>query len=432
MEDKHESFPLITKVRLKERDLNGEFGPFVVNHTSHACIIKIVDAFNNSQEVKLGYATIQKDKGLVEPTMKRKNLYVTGTSLRDHLKNKTFNTYELVTDASTDEIKKILSLPKTGLKEVKPHIHDIQLLKKYSKLPEGNENCFFVSSWDEEGAEIEVTAYVDGMKIYISPFGMHPKNRMLKPKKAVFATSIEEDASTRDITINAMYIKLKDSDGENGELLDPRGGMHDLKSGVIHLIEKPSQAFAKNPYLPIQLCNVAARFAEDGEIPEYILKHIKTDFKYDAHILRRYFVASVENYDVNLNKYFENLSKTGLDKKIFQNLKVSDICSKNVCHVLPHNKIIVLAYLLLDNDPYEVENILNSSGYKQSDVDSVIFLIRLGKLIKNDVRNPHVLDELFQKTISLPKSKVKDFLEVMGTPLAFRSLIDQKFNYYKI
>jgi len=78
----------------------------------------IIDAFNSSNEVKLGYSTIQKGKGIVEPTMKRKNLYLTGGALRDHLKNKTFTSYDLTTEASPDEIRKILELPVADLEEV--------------------------------------------------------------------------------------------------------------------------------------------------------------------------------------------------------------------------------------------------------------------------------------------------------------------------
>jgi len=431
MSEEKNTFPLVSKVRLKERDADGEFGPFIVNASSHSCLKKIIEAFENSKEVKLGYSTIQKDKGLIQPTMKRKTLYLAGESTRDHLKNKSFTTYDLVTDASPDEIKKILASITTGLEECKPHTTDIQILQKYKKLPDISDNCFYASRWDNNGEEVEVTAKSKGMTIHISPFGMHSKNRMLNARKAHFATNLEQDASTRDLTINALYIKLKDSDGENSELFDPRGGMHDLKAGVIRLIDKPSKAFSDNPYLPLILCNICARFCEDGALPEYILKNTKTETGLDKNIIRRLFAAAVENGDMPLHKYFKNLKLTGLDKVVFPNLKISNLCDSNVCHVLPHNKVIVTAFLLLDNDPYEVEKILTTQGTTRGDVDNVTFLIRMGRMIKNDIKNPHLVDDLFKKPVSIPKSKIRDFLEIMGTPKAFRELLDQKFNYYK-
>jgi hypothetical protein len=431
MSEQKSTFPLVSKVRLKERDADGEFGPFIVNSSSHSCLKKIIDAFENSKEVKLGYSTIQKDKGLIEPTMKRKTLYLAGESTRDHLKNKSFTVYDLVTDASPDEIKKIVGSTNSGLEECKPHTTDIQIMQKYKKLPELYDNCFYASRWDNAGEEVEVTVKCKGMIIHISPFGMHSKNRMLNARKAHFATNLEQDASTRDLTINALYIKLKDSDGENSELFDPRGGMHDLKAGVIRLIDKPSKAFSENPYLPLILCNICARFCEDGELPEYVIKHLPSDQSLDKNITRRIFSAAIENGDVPLSKYLKNLKVTGLDKVIFPNLKISNLCDNNVCHVVPHNKVVVTAFLLLDNDPYEVEKILATQGSNKGDVDNIVFLIRMGRMIKNDIKNPHLVDELFRKPVSMPKSKVRDFLEIMGTPKAFRELIDQKFNYHK-
>jgi hypothetical protein len=431
MNEIKDNFPLVSKVRLKERDADGEFGPFIVNNNSHSCIKKIIDAFESSKEVKLGYATIQKDKGLVQPTMKRKTLYLAGESVRDHLKNKHFTTYDLVTDASPDEIKKILGGSDTGLEECKPHTTDLQIIQKYKKLPELEDNCFYASRWDNSGEEIEVTAKCKGMTIHISPFGMHSKNRMTNAKKVHFATNIEQDASTRDLTINALYIKLKDSDGENGELLDPRGGMHDLKAGVVRLIEKPSKAYDNNPYLPLILSNICSRFTEDGKIPENILKNFPESKNLDQHIVRRIFVAAIENHDVPLSKYFDNIKEANLDKSIFTNLKFANLCDNKICHVLPHNKLVVLAYILLDNDPHEVKNVLSSQGYNKNDIENIIFLIKMGRMIKNDIKNPHIISDLFSKPLSIPKSKVKEFLEVMGTPKAFRELIDQKFNYFK-
>lgn len=431
MSEEKSTFPLVSKVRLKERDADGEFGPFVVNASSHSCLKKIIDAFENSKEVKLGYSTIQKDKGLIEPTMKRKTLYLAGESVRDHLKNKSFTVYDLVTDASPDEIKKILASSTSGLEECKPHTTDLQILQKYKKLPDMDDNCFYASRWDNHGEEVEVTAKCKGMTVHISPFGMHSKNRMINARKAHFATNLEQDASTRDLTINALYIKLKDSDGENTELFDPRGGMHDLKAGVIRLIDKPLKAFSENPYLPLILCNICARFTEDGKIPEYIQKNISDLGKLDKNIVRRIYFSAIENSDVPLEKFLKNMKITNTEKVVFPNLKISNLCDNNICHVMPHNKIVVTAFLLLDNDPYEVGKILTTQGYNKSDVENIVFLIRMGRMIKNDVKNPSLVDELFSKPVSMPKARIRDFLEVMGTPKVFRELIDQKFNYYK-
>ena len=109
---------LTSKVRLKPNDRNGEFRPFVVNHLSNSSLKPIINCFENSKEIELGYSTITKDKGTVKPTLKKKTLYLTGGALRDHLKNKTFSTYDCVTDASPDEIRLILTSKFAEIEEV--------------------------------------------------------------------------------------------------------------------------------------------------------------------------------------------------------------------------------------------------------------------------------------------------------------------------
>jgi len=177
MEDKN--YPMIAKYRLKERDADGEFGPLLVSNKSHPALQKVIEAFENSAEIPLGYTTIEKNKGVVEPTMKKKTLYLCGASVRDHLANQPFHHYDLVTDASPDEIKKILKGPATRFKEVKPISHDLHMLDKYEDLPSSHsaKNYFYASRWDKAGTEIEVTAVVNGQKLYISPFCIHEKYR---------------------------------------------------------------------------------------------------------------------------------------------------------------------------------------------------------------------------------------------------------------
>jgi len=424
--EKKESLPLVAKIRLKDRDENGEYGAFMISHRSHPALRDIVEAFNNSNAVKLGYSTIQKDKGLHEPTMKRKNLYLAGESVRNHLKNLPFEVYELVTEASPDEIKKILSL--TKLEECKPKCDDLELLKKYKNLKDCDDNCFYVSRWDSNKDELEITAIVNGQKVHLSSFGLHSKNRMISPDKAKFGTTIEEDASTRDLTINAMYIKLKSEDGENGELIDPQGGFHDLKAGVIETIGKPEKAFQRNPYLPFMLCNIAAKFTDSGNLPERI-KHEIDNFdppKLDPQILKHILVRGLEDSNVPLRHFYNNLYNTNLIDIMLPKLKFSNICSSNVCANVPRDKIVALAFILKDNDPNEVMNILASNGYTNTDAESISFLVRLARIVKADVRHDFVIQKLMEKPVLISKNKIKQFLSLLGNTEFFQKFFSDK------
>ncbi|HEY3554130.1 MAG TPA: multifunctional CCA tRNA nucleotidyl transferase/2'3'-cyclic phosphodiesterase/2'nucleotidase/phosphatase [Casimicrobiaceae bacterium] len=69
-----------------------------------------------------------------------------------------------------------------------------------------------------------------------------------------FATpdvTLEEDLRRRDLTINAM------ARAENGELIDPHGGLADLRDGVLRHV---SEAFAEDPLRVLRAARFAARF----------------------------------------------------------------------------------------------------------------------------------------------------------------------------
>jgi len=60
------------------------------------------------------------------------------------------------------------------------------------------------------------------------------------PESVTFVTDIKEDLSRRDFTINAMAMSPA------GELVDPYGGMDDIKEGVIRCVGEPSMRFSED------------------------------------------------------------------------------------------------------------------------------------------------------------------------------------------
>jgi hypothetical protein len=95
---------ILSKIRLKDSKESINFRPLKVNSTVNSLLKPIIDAFENSDKVHLGYTTMDKSKGMIKPTMKRKSIYLTGGALRDHLKGKTYKNFDIVTDATPDEI----------------------------------------------------------------------------------------------------------------------------------------------------------------------------------------------------------------------------------------------------------------------------------------------------------------------------------------
>jgi len=427
MEDEVKNDSIVSKVRLKDADNRGEFKPFVVNYQSNPILKHIIDAFNSSNEVKLGYSTIQKGKGIVEPTMKRKNLYLTGGALRDHLKNKTFTSYDLTTEASPDEIRKILELPVADLEEVQPPTHDLQILQKYKRLPSygSRKRSFYASRWDEDGHEVEVTVEINGQKAHIAPFSFNSKERMVSPKKRNFATTLEEDSTTRDLTINSLYLKLKNEDGENSELLDPQGGVFDLKNGKIHLIMSEDKTFKRYPYLGFRICSLSARYAHDKSIPENLVKPIQNDTpdNLDDKIIKRLYMMAIDNQDTPTYYYIQNLMKCDLIKKIFGNLNIH-----NPDMSMPSNKIISTAYLLQNNHPENVLNTLVSKGWSKLDAENIANLVRLARFATTVPMNPDLIYDYFTKPNHLSSNQIKMFLRLMGEEGLYDNLLPEKYS----
>ncbi|MCO5102151.1 MAG: multifunctional CCA addition/repair protein [Burkholderiaceae bacterium] len=71
--------------------------------------------------------------------------------------------------------------------------------------------------------------------------------------------TLEDDLQRRDLTINAMAI------AEDGTLVDPYGGLADLRAGVLRHV---GVAFAEDPVRILRLARFAARFEEFTVAPE--------------------------------------------------------------------------------------------------------------------------------------------------------------------
>lgn len=98
-----------------------------------------------------------------------------------------------------------------------------------------------------------VTIHIFGMQIETTTFrteadytdGRHPDS-------IKFATTIEEDLSRRDFTMNAIAADL-----ESGELTDPFGGQKDIENKIIRTVGEPQERFGEDGLRPVR----AVRFS---------------------------------------------------------------------------------------------------------------------------------------------------------------------------
>ena len=107
----------------------------------------------------------------------------------------------------------------------------------------------------ETGIEFgTVMTVVDGVEVEITTM----RREQYKPERGrkpyvVFTEDLIEDLSRRDFTINAMAMDI------DGHIIDPFGGMEDLKKGVIRFVGDPQERIREDPLRCLRALRFAAK-----------------------------------------------------------------------------------------------------------------------------------------------------------------------------
>ena len=135
--------------------------------------------------------------------------------------------------------------------------------------------------------------------------------------------TLEDDQMRRDFTINAMAFSL--NGGSFGELVDPFGGLQDLKSGIIRTPLDPITTYSDDPLRMLR----AIRFATRLSTPELKFTIVPESLSAMSQMADRLSILSMERITEELNKMlltahpsmaFELLESTGLLKHILPEL----------------------------------------------------------------------------------------------------------------
>lgn len=147
--------------------------------------------------------------------------YFVGGAVRDRLLGRDAADWDAATDAQPDDVQRIFR----------------------RVIPTGVQHGTVTVLWS--GHSIETTTFrVDGD---------YRDGR--RPEAVRFTTDLMEDLSRRDFTINGMAV-----DPASGEVVDPHGGLADLKSGIIRAIGDPLARFDEDGLRPLRAVRFACRF----------------------------------------------------------------------------------------------------------------------------------------------------------------------------
>lgn len=146
--------------------------------------------------------------------------YLVGGAVRDQLIGRKAKDFDIATDAKPKEVMKLF-------KQVIP-----------TGIKHGTVTVLF------EGDSFEITTFrLDGK---------YSDGR--RPDSIHFTPSIEEDLKRRDFTINSIAYDIN-----NDKLIDPNGGIEDLKNGTIRAIGIPEERFNEDGLRSLRACRFAAQ-----------------------------------------------------------------------------------------------------------------------------------------------------------------------------
>lgn len=134
------------------------------------------------------------------------------------------------------------------------------------------------------------------------------------------SVTIEEDLSRRDLTINAI------AQYDNGELVDPFGGVSDLKNKVLKHV---SSAFSEDPLRVLRVARFMARYSHLGFSvhPDTmtLMREMVEAGEVDHLVSERVFAEMDKSFDdPNPSKFFETLNDCGALKVVFPEIKALD------------------------------------------------------------------------------------------------------------
>lgn len=288
----------------------------------------IIQAFLDGDEVLLMKDTSKEIK------MPKKDLYLCGGSARDFLTNKTQKNYNLITNATPQQI--ILILKNSG----------------FSK--DNQEKNWFVR-------DDKIITVVNGDEFEIDTFKKEKNNTF------EYTDDMVEDSKRRDLTINALYIELTRPDGENNKLYDPsKRGWYDISHGIISFVENPEEHIEKNP---ISILRTIRFYSQHGQVKinkeiENIIKESRnklSNIPYEKII--KEFMKGLFSKDIDSIKFIKNYNNYKLFDFIFPNL---DLYLSFPNNMNVKDKLILISWILQNNSIESLkENLRNLDQYER-------------------------------------------------------------------
>ena len=131
-----------------------------------------------------------------------------------------------------------------------------------------------------------------------------------------YASTIEEDLSRRDLTVNAMAMDLR------GNVVDPFGGQKDLEGRTIRFVGKPADRIKEDPNRMLRACRFVAQLPYPSDIEAQSRYAIMNSVGYLQYVaperIRTEILKAMKAG--RASRFFEALRECGLLRHIFPSL----------------------------------------------------------------------------------------------------------------
>lgn len=362
VEDKKEdkSNAISSKITLGD---GNDYEPFVISddknsehYGANKSLAPIVRAFKKG--ANWGWSKDEKTGTDKAVKITGKKLFLTGGALRDHLVGKKPRNMELVTNASPDEIYHLLKQ------------NDFE----FSGEDDGDSNQdFWVLEKDVNGRPYKFGIRVKNDEYELSVFSSNSKGIPGEYKPG----TQQEDASSRDFTINAMFLALTNDNGPNKEIFDYFGGLHHLNSGKIVSVGDIDKKLEEDPIRALRYGRMLSRYGKPNEVPLEDKQKIKNCACKLRSTGDRAKIADefskIFNYeDCNTRDIMQVYNDLGLIDGVFSDMSLNKEFPKELKEL--GDKHMPLAWMMKDNMPEDIE--FNLTGFDPSLIKKVIFLIK--------------------------------------------------------
>ena len=324
-----------------------------------------------------------------------RELYLVGGAVRDTLAGKTPKDYDVATNASPEEVIKILQ-------------KDPQL-----KLDLTGKQFGVVRVKTPTAGEYEIATFREDIG----------KGKGTSVK---FST-IENDVKRRDLTINALFYDI-----DSGEIVDYVGGIEDIENGIIRAVGDPAQRFDEDRLRILRAVRFAGRTGSrlDPATKQAILEDnelidTQSGQPIPGDRITEEFVKGIKSAQPG-GHFLALTEELGLFDQILPGLEI------DIGETTSQDHIAQIAALLRNNSPDLIVPTLGRMRYSGDEIKAIKFLIELSTLTKETAPSlkknfnrfsisPEHLHNFAEITNVPSESTIRGFLEFAAAPAAGNS-----------